>query len=198
MLLGALKHPYLRHLLELYFNNSVTARGALILGHLGYAGCDEKIVHSLPHRGNRIVFVDINDTGIRAVHDIRDAAAEREWFRALIDSIASYSCRDTGEGVCLGSDHFETAIYNQDVNVLNRVVDPVSGEFLMQLDASLNTFTDDARLASQKYWSPRFQDHSGAEVMTPIFDFGDQIWSFEANEICFEVRSAVDPLRSYR
>lgn len=179
LLVGALKHPFLRHLMELYLNNSVTSLGSAILVRCGFAEIHEFRVREKWCRGIEIGTVDLNKKGLTCFEKLQGNSSEKAWFETLVDGITCYASRDAGEGICLGREHLATALENQDAEILHRVVQPMSIDYSLWDLEFFDVFTDEARLATEEYWSPNFRGHSAAKVHTSIFEFSRPRWAPE-------------------
>ena len=87
MIVAALKHPFLRHLTELYLNNSVTSLGAKILQRLEFAEIHEVRARTDWCRGLELAAVDLTPLGARHFEKLRSLWIGSSWFDLLEDGI---------------------------------------------------------------------------------------------------------------
>ncbi|MEO9633178.1 MAG: hypothetical protein ABJG14_22385 [Sulfitobacter sp.] len=179
LIVGVLKNPFLRHLMELYLNNSVTSLGASVLVRHGLAEVHGTCGREEWCRGYEFGTIELNSSGFSCFNNLRDQNGEEAWFDLLVEGITAYACRDAGEGICLGREHLATAIENRDQEILRRVVEPVSTSYSFEELSHLDIFTDEARLATEKFWSPNFQGRRSAKILRSSFEFNRPVWSLE-------------------
>lgn len=177
LLFGALKHPFLRHLMELYLNDSVTYFGASVLFRCGFADVGEYKARQDWCRGHDYGVIDLNAKGRSFFESLQDRCSEKPWFETLADGITDYACRDAGDGICLGREHLASAIENYDTDVLNRVLEPFSIDHAFWKLDPTGIFTDDARLATEEFWSPNFQGRRSAKIVVPGFEYERPSWT---------------------
>ncbi len=177
MIVAALKHPFLRHLMELYLNNSVTSLGAKILLRLEFAEAHDVRARADWCRGLELAAVDLTPLGARHFEKLRSLWVGSSWFDLLEDGITDYACRDAGEGICLGREHLMTAIENRDIEILRRVVFPNSIDYQFDDLDEFAPFPEAARLVAEEFWSPHFSGRRAAQVLVPVGELDRSLWS---------------------
>ena len=192
LLVGALKHPFLRHLMELYLNNSVTSLGASILLHRRLAEVHEVKGRADWCRGCPYGTVELTKSAKLFFKRLRDRNEDKPWFDTLLYGLTDYACRDAGEGICLGREHLVSAIENNDVAILQRVVEPRATDYCFPEIESLDLFTDEARLATEAFWSPHFEGRRSAKVFTSTFEYSRPQWSLQDEEDAQDFRISSD------
>lgn len=115
-------------------------------------------------RGDEIGTVELNKSGFTYFEKLQDLIAKRSWFELFVDGVSCYACRDTGEGICSGREHFATAIEYNDADILQSVFQPLSIEHCFRDMENFDAFSDEARLATEEYWSSNFQGRRSAKI----------------------------------
>lgn len=177
MLCAAMTHPYLRPLLELYYNNGLDAYGAVLLQGLGHARREELLGRVDSNRSKPLAVISLTENGLNQAEYIRDSYCNHKWFVALEEEMTDYACRDLGAGICIGIEFLETAIEKGDVEVLRRVVDPISMRRMFQLKKGSSGITDQDRLSLERLWSPRSPWRQSAKIIDLDFESTGTGWT---------------------
>jgi hypothetical protein len=196
-LIGTLRHPIWRPLLELYFNDSVTMAGAQTLRLSKLAEIREITARVPRYRGEVFPVIVLSAEGLKLAEKINEENCESEWFNSLILGVTDYACRDAGQGVCLGSEHLTTAMENGDREILARVVSPDDQMFQFDELEDLPFLSEQVRLDTSQFWSPRYDRRTSAKFIFRTVEYGQMTWSPDAFEMVDEIASRILDVRDH-
>lgn len=171
-----MKNPVLRPLVELHLNGSTTVFGTWTLKDHGLAETAPHVLSDTRFRGTHVSTLELTSRGSTMVCQIMEKGRGSTSMQLLVEGILEYACRDSGHSICLTRAHLETALANEDGDLLElfRNADNFGRAFPV---GACGSAPEAARLASAGIGSPEAPRRTSAKIHQIFWELGEPLWS---------------------